>query len=173
MGSPRETMSATKKIRRFFLPRLTPGFLIRVCAIAVLAYLFFGHICLPLRIQGISMEPTYHDGSFNFCWTLRYLFSKPKREDIVAVRLAGKKVMLLKRVVGVEGQQVEFRDGKLFVDEKESNEPYVRGPCSWNLSPREVEKDCVYVIGDNRSMLMRYHDFGQVPIKRIAGAPLW
>lgn len=166
-------MCADSRIRRFFLPRLTPKFLIRVCVIALFAYLFFGHICLPLRIQGISMEPTYHDGSFNFCCTVRYLFSKPKRYDVVAVRLAGKKVMLLKRVVAVEGQQVEFREGRLFVDGKEVDEPYVRRPCDWNLAPRKVEQECVYVVGDNRSMLMRYHDFGQVSIKRIAGTPLW
>jgi len=119
------------------------------------------------------MEPTYHDGSFNFCCTLRYLFSKPKRYDAVVVRLAGKKVMLLKRVVAVAGERGEFRDGKLFVDGKEIHEPYVRGPCNWNLPPRKVENDCVYVVGDNRNMLMRYHEFGQVSIKRIVGAPLW
>ena len=59
------------------------------------------------------------------------------------------------------------------VDEKEIDEPYVRYPCDWNLSPRHVEKDCVYVVGDNRNMPIENHVFGQTSIKRIVGVPLW
>jgi signal peptidase I len=119
------------------------------------------------------MEPTYHNGSINFCWRLKYLFSKPKRFDVVAVRLAGKKVMFLKRVVALEGEKVEFRDGKLFVNETEIEEPYVRYPCHWNLPLRQVEKDCIYVVGDNRNMPIENHFFGQTQSDRIMGVPLW
>lgn len=89
------------------------------------------------------------------------------------VRLAGSKVMLLKRVVALEGERVEFRHGKLFVDEKEIDEPYVHYPCNWNLSSRQVEKDSVYVVGDNRKMPIENHLFGQASVKRIVGVPLW
>jgi len=119
------------------------------------------------------MEPTYHDGDINFCWRVPYLFSEPERYDVVAVQFAGSKVMLLKRVVAQEGEQVEFRDGKLFIDGKEIKELYVRYPCNWNLPPRRVEKDCVYVIGDNRNMSMENHHFGQTSKSRIIGVLLW
>jgi signal peptidase I len=148
-------------------------FLIRVLLVSLSAYLFFGHVCIPFTIRGISMEPTYPDGGVNFCWRLRYLFSEPKRHDVVAVRFAGSKVMLLKRVVAREGEQVEFRDGRLFVNGKEIEEPYVRLPCNWNLPSRRVEKDCVYVVGDNRTMPMDNHHFGQTSKTRIMGVPLW
>ncbi len=166
-------MVVNKKIRQFFFPSLTPKFLIRASIIALFAYLFFGHICTPLLIRGQSMDPTYQDRSFNLCWRGHYLFSKPKRYDVVAVRFAGSKVMLLKRVVALEGERVEFRNGKLFVDEKEMDEPYVRYPCHWNLPSRQVEKDHVYVVGDNRNMPMENHLFGQASMKRIVGVPLW
>jgi len=119
------------------------------------------------------MEPTYHNGRVNFCWRLRYLFSEPKRHDVVAVRFAGSKVMLLKRVVALEGERIEFRDGKLFVDGREIEEPYVLYPCDWNLSPRQVEKDRVYIVGDNRSMPIEDHHFGQASKGRVVGVPLW
>ena len=119
------------------------------------------------------MEPTYRSGSINFCCRFRYLLSKPKRHDVVAVRFAGNRVMLLKRVVAVEGEEIEFRDGKLFVDEKQMDEPYVRYSCDWNLSPRQVEKGYVYVVGDNRSMAIENHTFGQAVIHRIIGAAVW
>jgi len=148
-------------------------FLIRVSLVSILAYLFFGHVCLPFKIRGISMEPAYPDGGINFCWRLRYLFSEPKRHDVVAVRFAGSKIMLLKRVVAREGEEVEFRGGRLFVDGQRVEEPYVRLPCSWDLPPRRVEKDCVYVAGDNRNMPIEDHHFGQTSKSRIMGTPLW
>jgi signal peptidase I len=81
--------------------------------------------------------------------------------------------MLLKRVVAREGEQVEFLNGKLFVDDQEVKEPYVRFPCNWNLPPRRIEKDCVYVVGDNRNMPIETHHFGQASKTRIIGVPLW
>jgi len=119
------------------------------------------------------MEPTYHNGGINFCWTLQYLFSKPQKGDVVMIRLAGNKIMLLKRIVAVEGEQVEFRAGKLFIDGVEIEEPYVRYPCDWDLPPHIVEKGHVYVVGDNRSEPMGRHNFGQTAVKRIIGVPLW
>ncbi len=119
------------------------------------------------------MEPTYHNGSINFCLTLGTFFSKPQRHDVVAVRLAGHRVMLLKRVVALEGERVEFLHGKLLVDGNAIEEPYVQYPCHWNLSPRQVDQSSVYVVGDNRSMPMEDHFFGQASIKRIIGVPLW
>jgi len=166
-------MTPHSRIRRFFLPSLTPRFLIRVCFVAIFAYLFFGHVLIPIRIQGTSMEPTYRNGGMNFCWKLHDLFSKPERHDVVAVRFAGNRVMLLKRVVALEGEEIEFRDGKLLVDGKEVPEPYVVHPCNWNLPPRRVERGSVYVVGDNRSMPLEQHYFGQTTVKRIIGVPLW
>jgi signal peptidase I len=166
-------MTVNEKIRQFFFPSITFRYLIRVCLVALSAYLFFGYICTPFAIRGSSMEPTYHDGGFNFCWRLRYLISKPRRFDVVTVRLAGDQVMLLKRVVALEGEEVEFRKGVLFVNSEEIFEPYLRSPCNWNLPSRQVEKGCVYVVGDNRVMPMEQHVFGQADIQRILGAPVW
>jgi signal peptidase I len=166
-------MNGNKKIRKFFFPSLTPNFLIRALLVTLFTYLFFGHVCIPFHIQGSSMEPTYHNGGFNFCWRLHYLFSKPKRNEVVAIRFTGRHVMLLKRVVALEGEWVEFRDGKLLINGKELDEPYIRYPCNWNLSPRQVEVNCVYVVGDNRNMPVENHYFGQTSIRRIMGVPLW
>lgn len=166
-------MDQQHKFRQFLFPSLTPKYLIRVAIVALVTALFFGYILIPLRIDGKSMEPTYRDGSFNFCWRLAYVFSEPKRQDVVLVRFAGSKVMLLKRVIALEGEQVEFRDGRIFVDGKELDEPYITYPCNWNLSPRKVETGNVYVVGDNRNMPIEGHNFGQTSKKRIRGTPAW
>jgi signal peptidase I len=113
------------------------------------------------------------NGDFNFCFRLRYIFSKPERHDVVTIRLAGEKVILLKRVVALEGDVVEFQNGALFVNEKKIDEMYVRYPSGWSLSPRKVDKNHVYVVGDNRGVPINVHQFGQTSIDRIIGGPLW
>ncbi|MEN6422704.1 MAG: signal peptidase I [Smithella sp.] len=159
--------------RKFFFPKITKNYLLRLAVVAVVAVLVFKYALIPFRVQGESMAPAYVTGSFNFCFTPRYLFSKPAWPDVVMVRMAGQKVMLLKRVVATEGQSVEFREGNLFVDGKKIEEPYVVNKSDWNILPVSVKPGYVYVVGDNRSMPAETHTFGQTPVTRIAGAPLW
>jgi len=115
------------------------------------------------------MEPTYNDASFAFCLRPQYSFSEIKRFDVVAVRFTGKSVMLLKRVIGLPGETLEFRDGALYINGKLIPEPYVKHKNPWNLPPRSIHPDRVYVVGDNRGTLISHHIFGQVPINRITG----
>ena len=89
------------------------------------------------------------------------------------VELAGNRVMYLKRVVGFPGETVEFREGKLYIDGKPLDEPYVNGPCDWELPVRQVDPGFVYVAGDNRAMPIDAHQFGSVLRKKINGGPLW
>ncbi len=161
------------KLKQFIYPDISRRYLLRITAVAFVAFIIFGYVILPFRIKGRSMEPTYKDGGFTFCLRFKYMFREPKQSDIVAIRLAGKKVVLLKRIVALEGDLIEIRNGVLFVNEINVDEPYVSKPSNWNLSPRRVEKNHVYVIGDNRSVPIRIHKFGQTHIRRIIGGPLW
>ncbi len=163
-------MADSKEIlKRFLFPKLTKRFFIRLTIIVASAYVVFGHICVPMRIAGLSMEPTYQNGGFAFYWRLKYLFSKPERGDVVTVSLAGRSIMYLKRIVAFEGEIVEFRDGKLFVNDEELNEPYIKKSCDWNQSPVKVEEGYLYVVGDNRSVPFGMHQCGQVEERRIKG----
>ena len=141
--------------------------------IGLAAYLIFGYLCTPIILRGKSMEPTYLDGSINFCWRGRYLFKGPERNDVVIIRLAGERIMLMKRVVALEGDWVEFRNGDLFVNNRKMDEPFVPAGESWNLSPRQVEAGCIYLVGDNRRTSIDQHNFGQTSLSRVVGGPLW
>ena len=164
--------TAQAGIREFFLPKLTRGFFLRAAAVALAALVVFGLLLTPCVIDGASMVPTYAEHGFNFCWRGRYWFSEPRRGDVVILRYHGK-VYYLKRVVGVAGDTVEFRDGKLFVNGEAQDEPYIRYFCSWNQDPYTVEPGHCYVVGDNRSQSIHDHVFGSVSTKRIVGAPLF
>jgi signal peptidase I len=161
------------RVRRFLLPECNRFFFLRLLTIALATVLLFTQVLIPLKIQGQSMEPTYRDGSFNLCWRGRYLFSAPQRGDVVAIRFAGRQVMLLKRVVALAGDTVAFRDGVLVVNGQPVAEPYVRMRSNWNLESRPVESGKVYVVGDNRSVPIERHHFGQVEQERIMGGVIW
>jgi signal peptidase I len=170
----RPLASLRKAIRNFLLPSWKPGYLVRILVVGVAAYLFFGKLCLPMRIDGKSMEPTYSDGAFLFCRRPVFRSGRDfKRGDVVVIRLAGTRVMMLKRIVALEGDTVAFANGRLHVNGQALDEPYVRYSCDWELAPRTVEPGNVYVVGDNRGVPIDAHHFGQTPSARIVGVPLW
>lgn len=159
-------------LRNFLFPRLNRRFFIRLTLVAAVTWFACTRVLVPMRIHGISMEPTYHDGDFGICWRLRYLFHPPQRGDIVAVRFAGPSAVLLKRVVALAGDEVAFRGGTLYVNGIAQDEPYTAKPCDWELPPRRVESGKVYVVGDNRSLPIEDHVFGQTETKRVIGTIL-
>jgi len=161
-----------RQVRGFLFPRLGRFFFVRALVLIVVSVVLCTQVLIPLRIEGQSMEPTYTNG-FNLCWRGRYLFASPRRGDVVAVRFAGNRVLLLKRIVALGGDTVAFENGILLVNGQPVDEPYVRYRSAWNLAPRLVEPGKVYVAGDNRGVPMARHHFGQVDRHRIVGGLLW
>ena len=168
-----ETGSFCLLLRAFFFPKMVRSFFIRFLIVVVAAWVFFKFICLPLVVMGGSMLQTYVERGFNFCWKPAYWFSEPERGDFVVMKYCSDKVMILKRLIAKEGDTVEFRNGKLLLNGKELDEPYIQGPCDWNLPPRTVEKDHYYLVGDNRAVLMQRHIFGQMHKRYLQGVPVW
>jgi signal peptidase I len=165
-------MDWQKRIKQFFFPQFSRGYLLRVLAVAVCAFVFFRFFLTPAMINGESMEPTYGDGGISGCWHPKFWFREPRVGDVVMIRYAGRE-MLFKRVVAVAGETVEFRAGQLYVNGTLRQEPWVKFPCDWNRGPVKVEPGHVYVIGDNRSMPVENHKFGAVEVERILGGPPW
>ena len=64
---------------------------------------------------------------------------------------------------------MEFKNGKLFINEKSLEEPFVIYKTEWNISSFKVKKNCVFVVGDNRGMPAAEHLFTQVAFKNIIG----
>lgn len=166
-------MSRMTLARSFFFPRITRAFIVRVLCVTACAYIGFRFVFRPMWIRGESMEPTYSNGTFTFCFCLRYLVDEPQVGDVVAIRMAGTHVMLLKRILAKEGDTVAFNNGTLHVNGVPRNEPYVRHRNTWNTEPVKVKPGYVFVAGDNRRMPPERHLFGQAARERIVGVPLW
>jgi signal peptidase I len=126
----------------------------------------------PVRVQGISMLPTYRDGGVNLVFRWAYRFQRPQRYDVVAIRLAGEHVMYLKRIVGVPGETVGFHAGRVVVNGDYLDEPYLKLPSNWERAPVKLGPNEYFVVGDNRSMPKENHEFGVASRNRIVGKAL-
>ncbi len=151
-------------------PRRT---LVRTAMVAVIAVIVFRYFLIPIHLAGKSMEPAYRDGSVNIVNTFSYRFSSPHRGDVVAIRMAGTRVMLFKRIVGLPGERIGFRQGVLIVDGREWPEPYVVYRAKWNMPEVTVGDSEYFVVGDNRGTAIEGHALGRVDKRRIVGGPLF
>ena len=147
--------------------------LVRVIVLIVGSAVVFGVLLRPIRASGVSMEPTYAPGALLFCNTLAYRTGDPKQGDVVAIRLAGPNVVLVKRVVGMPGDHVRIVNGVVEINGIPYDEPHVTKRLPWNYAEVAVGADEYFVIGDNRSMRMDLHDFGRVQRERILGRIAW
>jgi signal peptidase I len=151
-------------------PRRT---LIRIAVLAVLSFVTFGWLLTPVRVRGISMEPTYRDSSLKLVNRITYRVRSPQRGDVVAIRLAGPSVLYVKRIIGLPSERVSIVDGVIEVNGAPLVEPYVHKRAAWNYPEVTVGPREYFVIGDNRGMKMGDHDFGRVDARRIIGMILF
>jgi len=166
---------------------------VRVVVLIVVAYVVFGFILLPVRIQGPSMLPHYRNGGFNMVNRLAYLRHEPRRGDVVAIRISGEEysgselvhdlkhlqlefgrlfrpsLMYMKRIVGLPGETIGFSRGQLLVDGKPLDEPYQKYFCDWERPPQKLGPHQFFVVGDNRTMRMEDHTFLAAERARIVG----
>ena len=101
----------------------------------------------------------------------------PKYKDIIVFDdPTGEFPTLIKRVIAVGGQTVDLKDGHVYVDGKELNEPYTYGKPSYPqvLSfPLKIKEGYVWVMGDNRTNSGDSRTFGPVPLSAIHGRAFW
>lgn len=147
-------------------PRFTA---VRVVVYVVLAWAVFGHLLRPMRVAGVSMEPTYRLGQVNFINKLAYLRSGPGRGDVVGIRMAGESVLFLKRVVGLPGERIRFERGQLYVNDEPLREDYVKHRAPWTEPELQLGPDEYFLVGDNRGMRSRDHEHGAVRRSKIVG----
>jgi signal peptidase I len=156
-------------------PELT---LIRIFVLVVICTLTFKFVLLPIRVEGISMEPTYHDHRVDCVNRLAYVGHDPQRGDVVAIRfsdpgpLSRPSEMLMKRIIALPGETVSFHDGHAYIDGRLLDEPYVKNPCDWEHGPIHCGPNQYYVVGDNRSMPFEFHTQGRADRDRIIGKVL-
>ena len=118
--------------------------------VAAVAFLIASLFLPVLRVYGTSMEPTLKNKEI----VVALKGSEVKKGDIVAFYYNNK--ILLKRVIGVAGDQIVIeKDGTVFVNGEELNEPYISekslGECDLTF-PYQVPENRIFVMGDHRDV---------------------
>jgi signal peptidase I len=172
MSTEVEELHRPSIVRRVLIGSNPKWTLVRLAAWIIVILLVRNYVLLPIRVEGVSMLPTYKENGINFVNCLAYLFHPPERGDVVAIRYSGRSIMLCKRIVGLPGEIIAFHRGHIFINGEILQEPYVKVRCNWEHAPKALGPDEYYVVGDNRSMDFEQHTQGAAARNRIVGRVL-
>jgi signal peptidase I len=167
----------------------------------LLIFLIVRGVMQNFKIEGQSMEPNLHSGQYimvnkivffhfdinaplrllpgnsNLSAKIVYPFRRPHRGDVVVFEYPRDLSKdYIKRVIGVEGDSVEIRDGKVFVNGVLLGESYLQGApticraedrCAHG--PVTVQPGTIFVLGDNRNNSSDSREWDELPLDRVIG----
>ncbi len=135
------------------------------------AMLFHNYVYAQTKVQNHSMENTLFDGERLIIDKWSYYFNDPKHGDIVIIDGPEYKDRIVKRVIAVAGDELEIRDGLVFVNDKQLHEPYLKGitVAGQNAERIVIPDKKVFVMGDNRERSTDSRSFGFIAHSSIEG----
>ncbi len=149
----------------------------------VLALLLRTFVFGTYLVPSGSMLETIQEGDLLIGERVTLHFKGPQPGDIVTFDSPLDAQTLIKRVIAVEGQSVDLRDGSVYVDDVALDEPYTLGKPSYSLSdlagaaqvtyPYTVPAGCVWVMGDNRTNSKDSRYFGAVSVDDVTSRALF
>jgi signal peptidase I len=129
-------------------------------------------VAQAFRVQGTSMLPLLEDGERIIVNKFVYRFAAIARGDVVVFWYPrDPAVSFIKRVVGLPGDVVEIRAGRVYVNARPLAEDYVdaRFRDDESYAPVEVRRGYYYVLGDHRNSSNDSRSWGEVPERYIYG----
>ncbi|EFO80344.1 signal peptidase I [Oscillochloris trichoides DG-6] len=174
--------------------------LLETAIFILLIFFIVRGIVQNFKIEGTSMEPTMHTGEYILVNKLIYFhfdinaplrllpgqealpqkiiypFHQPRRGDIVVFeypRDVSKDY--IKRVIGLPGDTLEIRDGKVFLNGIELIEPYLdsstacMGSRVCSNGPFVIPSGTIFVMGDNRNNSSDSREWDSLPLDRVVG----
>lgn len=145
-----------------FLKESIPYILIIISVIIIRSF-----IATPVIVDGLSMYPTLKDNQFLI---LKKYDKSYKRFDIVVLNYQNEK--LIKRVIGLPGETVTYKNGKLYINNKKVSDKFssITGDFkSTEFNTGKIPKGYYLVLGDNRTDSTDSRVFGFVSEDDIKG----
>jgi len=142
---------------------------VETLVLSVVLFVGINAISARIRVDGESMVPTLVSGEYVIVSRLSYRFGTPQRGDIIVFHFPrDPKEEYIKRVIGLPGDQVEIKDGHVYINGQQLQENYLDVQMDYTGSWR-VPADQLFVLGDNRNNSSDSHDWGTVPMDYVVG----
>lgn len=146
--------------------------IIEYIVLIVVILLIRTYLFVPIMVSGNSMVPTLNNGDVMILNKFNYLVNDIKRFDIVVVDYENE--YIIKRVIGLPGDYVEYKNDILYVNGKKIKEVYDREYTEdFNLNDLNIEKipnNYYLVLGDNRPISKDSRKIGLIDKKNIKGS---
>ncbi|MEK6754081.1 MAG: signal peptidase I [Chloroflexota bacterium] len=155
--------------------------IIETLFLAVVLFVGINAISARVRVDGTSMLPTLENGEFVLVNKMSYRIGEVDRGDIIVFHFPlNPEEELIKRVIGLPGDQVQVQDGQVYVNGQLLNEPYIAQAPSYTGVWTILEGQ-IFVLGDNRNNSNDSKDWGLLPADNLVGKavliywppPLW
>lgn len=137
----------------------------------VLAVFIMVFVAQAFTVDGPSMEPTFVTDERIIAEKLSYRFRDPRRGEVVVFDPPIESDYYIKRIVGVPGDEILIRNGKLYINGVAALDNYTTGPIPRDFGPVVVPENSYFMLGDNRinSKDSRDASVGMVPRNLIIG----
>lgn len=151
----------------------TFGYILVIIAVILIA----NYVVTLQQNVGPSMQPTLNNGDALILNKTAYKIGAVKRNDVIAFLYDGTKY-LVKRVVGLPGERIDYKDNVLYIDGKAYNENFLSDDVITTDFEMEDIKGCedgvipentYLVLGDNRTDSMDSRDIGVIKKEDIMG----
>ena len=140
--------------------------------IIIIAVLFIkAFIVTPIKVNGESMYPTLEESDIMILNKTAYYFNEPKRFDIVVVDMPDE--YLIKRIIGLPGEHIEYKNNTLYVNGKVVKENFEHGKTAdfnvEELGSTTVPEGSYLVLGDNRENSLDSRELGFMKEEQLLG----
>ena len=132
--------------------------------IVVVVVLIRTFIITPVRVDGDSMKNTLKNGDI----LLLYKLSSIDRFDIIVLDEEKDNEKIIKRVIGLPGETVAIKKGKIYINDKVIDDEYAYGQTS-DYNKVTLKDDEYFILGDNRLISKDSRYFGPIKNNEVKG----
>ena len=153
---------------------------VKVFGLAIVLAFVITLFIKPTLVSGDSMLPTLHENDYLIINKIGYKIGEPKNGDVIVFKSDlekndGTTKYLVKRIIGVAGDKVVIKDGKVYLNDKLLDETYLsEGMDTTGDVDIVVPEGKLFVLGDNREVSLdsRYEQVGLVDVNDVEGKVL-
>ena len=150
-----------------FIKELIPYIIIVLVVVLIRTFLV-----TPVIVSGDSMVPTLEDKQLLLLNKINYKFNDIERFDIVVIRLENKEI--IKRIIGLPGEEVLYRSNTLYINGHEIENKYNFDTEDFSLKTicncTRIPEDKYLVLGDNRGVSADSRIMGLIDREAIEGS---